>query len=156
MFRELVNELITLLKTNIPDPNTERANAGEMWIYPDFPETPAKMPRISIVFVGSSEAEFYAINGGMTLVYPLRYEISAWIRMKQKHVINSEEFAGGKLLDYLADQIINTIESNAFSISNVIVGKLAGGGSITIVEDNTGIMRKPLEFIFYYQKQAGA
>ena len=155
MFREFVNEIITLLRNNITDPNTARANAGKNWIYPDFPHEKATMPRISIVYVGHSEAEFYGVNGGMALVYPLRYEISVWVRRGEAYTVNNEELGGGALLDYLADQVINVIESNAFSITNVIVAKCVGGGAITIEESNTGILRKPLDFMFYYQKQAG-
>ncbi|MBE8539414.1 hypothetical protein [Geoglobus acetivorans] len=155
MFRELVNEIITLLRNNIPDPNTARANAGKNWIYPDFPHEKATMPRISVVYIGHSEPDFYGVNGGTALLYPLRYEISVWVRRGETFTVGNEELGGGALLDYLADQVINVIESNAFSMTNVVVAKCVGGGSIVIEEQNTGILRKPLEFTFYYLKQSG-
>jgi len=155
MFSELVNEIITLLKNNIVDPNTARAAAGKNWIFPDFPYEKSSMPRISVVYLGHTEPEYYGVNGGMILIYPLRYEISIWTRMGEAYTIDSVKYSGSGLLDVLADKIVNVMENNQFSIDNVLYCKCVGGRMTEIAEKDTGLMRKPLEFTFWYHKKKG-
>ena len=155
MYRELTQSIISLLRSNLTDPNSDRAAAGKNWIYPDFPREDATMPRVSVVLRGQGEAEYYGVNGGTVLVYPVRYEISVWVRFKETYTIGSEKYGEGKLIDYLCDQIINVIENNAFSLDNVVVAKCVSAGAITLYERNVGIMRRPLEFEFLYMKQQG-
>lgn len=150
MYKELITNVVTLLRNNISDP----ANRGTNWIYPDFPRVDAKMPRISVSLISQREAKFYGINGATKLLYPVIIEVSVWVRTKETFLIGTETYGGGKLVDYLCDEIINVLENNAFNIDNVEVVKCTGCSSI-IYDDSVKLLRRALQFEFLYNKTAG-
>lgn len=102
-----------------PDNNDKievKYHTGQTWIYPDYPKESATFPRISIVqSSGTGNNQFlgrrYDSNNKSLSGMPA-YEIQTWVSHDDSFQYDGEYYAGGKLVDFNSDEIINTIETN--------------------------------------------
>lgn len=117
MIREVLESLVRLLRDNIADPDQDRANAGKNFIFPGWVREDAKMPRISIISVGTTEQE--RTLEGYSL-FAMQYQIDVWVDTKRSFTINNEKYSGAKLRDYLADQVIKVLRKNRNFMENVV------------------------------------
>lgn len=86
------------------------------WIFPGFPVGKFTPPRISITQI-SSRMENIGIgrmlNETEKAMVPINwYQIDLWTRKGHSFTIGNEYYSGGKLLDYLADRVVEVIETN--------------------------------------------
>jgi len=113
------NQIITLLKARLTDPNaTARATAGltSDWIRDDMPREDMQRnsyPRISVMMV-TETAEQIELYG--TMMYSPRLQIDIWVwggvsgQSSMKLTIGDEVYEGQKLLDYLARAVKDALD----------------------------------------------
>jgi len=89
---------------------------GATWIYPSFPRLDATMPRISLRVLSCVFDEHaigsYITNTAKGSLYITRFQIDVWVKDKEILEIDGTKYSGGKLLDKLSDDVLDTIFDN--------------------------------------------
>lgn len=101
---DVVNGIISVLRTNITDPDTIRSAAGKHFIYPDLPRVDASMPRISVTQIPAGSMESLDIETNISL-HTLVLQTDIWCDIHGKFTISAINYSNTKLRDYLAGQI---------------------------------------------------
>ncbi len=114
MIRAVLEALVLVLRNNIPDPDTTRTGN---YIYPGWPRQDATLPRAGILGIGVTEDERTLEN---TSVFTLRYQIEVWVDMRKTFTIDTVDYSGAKLRDYLADSVISTLRANRTFAGGVV------------------------------------
>ena len=111
------NEIITSLRARLTDYNSGSRD-GEQWILPFFPSLNLKKnsyPRISVTEI-SETGEIINVNRDM--VYHSRCQIDVWVWQGLDSsdtmilIISSTNYQGQKLLDLIARDIRNSLDTN--------------------------------------------
>lgn len=123
---DVQNQYITLIKSNVTDPNDERNAAGLEWVYDDVPITnnPAKYPRISVLAPANS-SEQHELNSNKHRV-TVRIEVQ--IRVKRSRTFD------GKTPQVFADDL-----------ADEVIGALRADASINALRTNAGVFQVVLE-----------
>lgn len=122
------NQLITLLKDNLTDPNsTNRSGTG--WIYDDMPRidlSKNSYPRISVIPV-TETGEIIEFGGTMQYSPHVQIDIWVWAGIDGQDsmilTIDDKKYEGNKLLTYLKRQVTNALDDNKddlYSVTNVM------------------------------------
>ena len=113
------NEVITLLRARLTDYNSSsRSPTSSQWILPFFPRlnlVKNSYPRISVTEV-SETAEIINVNRDMMYHPRLQIDVWVWAGIDGKDsmllIINSVVHEGGKLLDLIARDVRNVLDTN--------------------------------------------
>lgn len=81
---------------------------GNNWIYPGTPQTDNRqLPRIGILRTGGGHRS--AGTGEQSDFVDVNLRLSIWVRSGDSFTINNETYTGDKLLDYIENDIVETI-----------------------------------------------
>lgn len=118
------NQLITLLKANLTDPNSDDRK-GDNWIFDDMPRkdlNKESYPRISVMPV-TETAEIIEFRGNMQYSPHLQIDIWVWAGDAGQDsmilTIDDKPYEGNKLLTYLARQVKNALQQNKEDLYDV-------------------------------------
>ena len=120
------NQLITVLKANLTDPNSTN-RVGSNWIFDDMPRKDLKKdsyPRISVTPV-TETAEGVNIRRNPTMQYEPQIQIDVWVWAgidgydSMILTISGNKYEGNKLLTYLKRQVINVLDDNQDDLLDV-------------------------------------
>jgi hypothetical protein len=125
-YYEIEEEIVTTLRDNLTDPIATRPNSAN-WIYSGVPHPKAKTPRIHVT--RRSETAPYGRLGTYKQDQILQYQVMVHIRQGCKGSVDGTTYSGTALLNQLCDEIAETLETNAGSITGVqTLRRVDGGG----------------------------
>jgi len=116
IYSEIVNGIITVLRDNVEDPDTDRSGAGRNFIYDRWPNETATMPRISLTALPHGDTECMDISTLDELVNT-QVQIDIWVNDKSTFTISGETYNKSKLLDYLAGKVTHALRSHAADLA---------------------------------------
>jgi len=110
--QQVVEQIVTTLTDNITDLNTKRKNEGRNWIFWDFPQGAAEMPRIGVVKL-SGIGTPQAVNSSARRETAL-FQVSVFLAKGNRFDYDSDGSAekAEDVLDYLSTEVINSIQEN--------------------------------------------
>lgn len=126
--QDILDTVETVLNNNISDPNTRRSGP---WIHQDFPRLDATMPRIGIIKIGGVMENRGIGSNQRTQILTIQCSIlnkkgsnGAWDVEGDSTLERGED-----VLDWIADQCVQAIQSNQSSF------KTAGADCIYAVNE---------------------
>lgn len=151
--RDVIDEIVSLLDSNITDPNPERRSEGRDWITArsvavGLPEYPAI--RVQKV---SSQHSLLTIGKTTVLVQQriqvsILYEKAAELDVDQD---DKEEDNSENALDYLAAEVVDTVNGNQTSFQNLdadvqsvltVADERAPSGDSNVLRHNVDVMAR--------------
>ncbi len=130
-------------------------HAGATWIYPGNPEVNFASPRISIMNItanentyGLGERKDASTKGILTTSW---FQVDIYTKLGKTFTIDGNYYGGGKLLDYLAEEVLKTLGGNKWRLKEQGVGevKMTMGKDLAYSE-STNTFRKLLDFEIEY------
>lgn len=112
--REVIEEMVNTINSNIDDPVTQRRNRGETWVFDHWPRYEGKtLPRIGIHKVTSGHPP-RGINSGVNTRTETDVQISIMTRLGKSYDFDNDgsNEPAEDLLDYLAEQVKTVVENN--------------------------------------------
>ncbi len=111
------NQLITLLKARMTDPNSTN-RIGANWIFDDMPRKDLKKnsyPRLSVMPV-TETAEINEFGGNMQYAPEIQVDVWVWAGIDGQDsmilTIDGDKYEGNKLLTYVARAVKDALDDN--------------------------------------------
>lgn len=117
LYSDVITGIVATLRANITDPDTTRSTAGKHFIYPDFPNVSASMPRISCTLFGGGEGDIFNLDvDASDELIAFVMQIDVWCHVKTKFTISDVGYSNTKLRDYLAGQVTKVMKTQRHAL----------------------------------------
>lgn len=133
------------------------------FIYPGYRlSSNLETPQITVLQDGPSQIDVSI--GGARKHYEILVQIDIWVDINDSFVINSDDFDdfdigyeiddevfnGSKLRDFLADQVIRTVDKKRGWIPNIVSMRVAGARDVEGNVEDMGVTRKTIDVEVIY------
>ena len=117
---------------------------GSPWIYPDFPRLEdVTLPRISITQIGPTQRDLTV--GASNIIYEFTEQVDIWTDRKTTYTFHGEPCKGGKLREFIADDLVNVIRDKRLWIPNTSDMRIS---SMTPTVEEIKRENKPVRIVF--------
>lgn len=121
LYSDITMGIVATLRANITDPDTTRSAAGKQFIYPDFPNINASMPRISCTLINGDTENMDVKEPDELVTFVM--QIDVWCHVKTRFTIEGTGYSNTRLRDYLAGQVTKVMKKQRhalFSAYNIV------------------------------------
>lgn len=147
---ETMTNIINLLRDKVADP----ANRGSNWIYPGFPRTDAKMPRISVSRLPTSLVE-ERVSGGTVAYVKFYFQIDVWVNIRDTFTIDGKTYQGDKLREYLTDRVCGAIFEFRSLLPRIFKVNITAPTQPLETEKDLDILREAVTIEAWYYSSTG-
>lgn len=117
---------------------------GSTWIRPDFPRLEdVTLPRISITQIGPTQRDLTV--GASNIIYEFTEQVDIWTDRKTSYAFHGESCKGGKLREFIADDLVNVIRDKRLWIPQVSDLRIS---SVTNTVEEITRQNKPVRTLF--------